>query len=267
MGGTRSAGTLGMWDQHALAAHRTAAKLLGKIKDEVFRYLPDHPGVTEYEVQQFVRERLRHYRLRTDRHPPIVAFGPSTAQVHYFPSHKTARRLHPNTPIMLDVWARLRQGFGGQARLNISKAPFADITWMGFYGPRVPAEVQKVFDLVIEARDRCVDFLRTRLLRGRVPTGKELNEVVRTCINRAGYGKQFLHSTGHVLGFTTPHGRGRNLNSGNRQPLLPNTGYTIEPGVYLEKKFGARSEINFYFTPAAKVVVTTSPQRALVQIQ
>ena len=61
----------------------------------------------------------------------------------------------------------------------------------------------------------------------------------------AGYGDQILHRTGHSLGETV-HGNGVNMDdyeTHDDRRLLPGTGFTIEPGVYLSD-FGVRSEIN-----------------------
>ena len=66
-------------------------------------------------------------------------------------------------------------------------------------------------------------------------------------LERAGYGKQILHRTGHSLGESV-HGNGVHLDdyeTHDDRRILPGTGFTIEPGLYFET-FGVRTEINMY---------------------
>jgi Xaa-Pro aminopeptidase len=254
------------WSAPEIERHRRAAALLTQTKDRVWQYLRAHPRVSEHEIEQFVQAEFKkndlvaHKPFRTQ----IVAFNSHTSVVHYFPPRRASARLRPGTLILLDIWGRLRK----------PRAPYADITWMAYYGEKVPREVQKVFRIILKARDACLVHLRHELARGKMPTGAEMDNVARTIITNAGYGKNFLHNTGHCIGFTSPHGKGVNLSRKFHRPLERHVGYTIEPGIYLEggfdkltaSKFGVRSEINFYITRRNKVVVTTPLQKKIAQI-
>ena len=66
-------------------------------------------------------------------------------------------------------------------------------------------------------------------------------------IDRAGFGAQFIHRTGHSLGEEV-HGNGVHMDdyeTHDDRRLIPGTGFTIEPGVYTER-FGVRTEINMF---------------------
>lgn len=243
------------WTKEQLQNHIKAAALLEKIKNETFQYLSQNPKITEYELQQFILKKFKENKLKPDKHPPIVAFGSSAAAPHYYPSRKS-RRLKPNTLVLIDIWARLTK----------RNAPFADITWMGFYGKRAPIKFTRAFKTVIRARNNCLKFIETQLRLGKMPTGKEVDQVACNILAKAGYKKNILHRTGHSIGFQGPHGREGHLSLKNEEPLLINIGYTIEPGLYLKREFGIRSEINFYINKSRQIVLTTPVQKKLIVI-
>jgi Xaa-Pro aminopeptidase len=83
-------------------------------------------------------------------------------------------------------------------------------------------------------------------------------------LERAGYGAQFIHRTGHSLG-TEVHGNGVHMDdyeTHDERRLIPGTGFTIEPGVYT-KEFGVRTEINM-IVQTRDAVVTGPVQTEIV---
>ena len=100
-------------------------------------------------------------------------------------------------------------------------------------------------------------------------TGADADRACRKVIEQNGFGAQFIHRTGHSLGRTV-HGPGANLDSLesiDTRPLIPDTGFTIEPGIYLPGKFGIRSEINVALSPDGGIEITTMPlQNRIVPI-
>ena len=256
------------WTNQELQSHLRAAKTLDQIKNRSFEFIRKNPNTTEYAVQKFIQRLFRENNLRLAEHSPIVAFGRNTSEVHHFSTSNT-QHLTSNTPILIDLWSRQ----------NKKSSPFADITWMGFYpskfssgkfrrvyGHKIPNEFQKIYDTVIKSRDACLNYLRTELKKGKIPTGAELDDVARNVIKKAGYGKNFTHSTGHSLGFISPHGKEAGLSFKNHKPLEINLGYTIEPGIYLKNKFGARTEIDFYISKSHRLIVTSPTQKRIVLV-
>lgn len=110
-------------------------------------------------------------------------------------------------------------------------------------------------------RELLVSGLRD-LLRGM----KQVDRASRDVIERAGYGAQFIHRTGHSLGEEV-HGNGVHMDDyethDERRPI-PGTGFTIEPGVYTSE-FGVRTEINMFIGPL-EAEVTGPLQTELVTL-
>ncbi|NTW22276.1 aminopeptidase P family protein [Candidatus Falkowbacteria bacterium] len=244
-----------MWNQEKITDHAQAARLLCQIKDSSFSLIASRRDVSEYEVQQHIVEQFVRNGLVTDRDSAIVAFDTNTSFVHYYPT-KECKQLEPESLIMIDLWARLDK----------DDAPFADITWMAYYGDSPASEIAAVYVLVIKARDAGLKLIRRNLKKGQMPTGKMVDDEVRKVIATAGYGDKFLHTTGHSLGFDSPHGKEFGLNWKSERPLIKNLAYTIEPGVYLENRFGVRSEIDFYIDDKLELIITTDVQKELVMI-
>lgn len=242
------------WDQRTINNHLKAAKRLEEVVFKSSAFIKKG-SATEYGVQQYILKLFKAKRMDHGGLMPIVAFGKNTSFVHYFPS-QYSRRLKNNTLILIDVFGKLKAG----------NSPFADITWMLHYGKNVGARVNKIFNLVLESRDLAVKCLKNSLLKGRIPTGADLDKIARNHLDKSGYAKNFLHSLGHPLGFSSPHGKEAGLRRSNFRPLKKNLGYTIEPGVYLKNNFGVRSEINFYINNRSRLVVTTKPQKKLIII-
>ena len=72
-----------------------------------------------------------------------------------------------------------------------------------------------------------------------------MDQAVREYIEGSGYGKYFVHRTGHSIGETV-HGNGANmdnLETKDEREIVPNSCFSVEPGVYLPE-FGVRSEVD-----------------------
>lgn len=240
---------------NSLKSHIKAAQLLGIIKNEVLHFIRANPGTSELEVQQFILERFKKYKLVNEVAKPIVAFLQNTSFVHYYPANKTNKKLKAESLILIDIWSRLKSG-----------GTYADLTWMAYYGKRVPAKIQRAFNTVLKARDKSLALIQKNIRRGILPTGKEIDSMARQFIENVGYRNKFRHGLGHELGTTSPHGRGSPISPRSRKRLKINMGYTIEPGVYFKNEFGIRSEVDFYITKRKKLIITTPIQRKLTII-
>ena len=242
-----------VWSKEDINNHISCCSVLDRIKTETFDFISKNKNTTERDVQLFILDKFKEHNLKTTSRP-IVAFNSSGEDFHYSPK-KNSRKLETNTLIMIDIWARF----------NKKRQPYSDITWMGYTGV-LSKEQSLVCNLVFLARDGCVNYLKKQLAKGRIPKGKELDSVTRKIIADKGYGKYFLHSTGHSIGYSSPHGIYGALRRTNNKPLFVNLGYTIEPGIYLKGKFGVRSEIDFYITKDLKLVLTTPVQKEVVKL-
>src|SRR4029079_10670234 len=114
-------------------------------------------------------------------------------------------------------------------------------------GSSVPDRYVKAFDAARDGRGAAVVLVKQATADGHELRGFEVDRVCRDVIERAGFGAQFIHRTGHSLG-TDVHGNGVHMDdfeTHDERRLIPGTGFTIEPGVYTPE-FGVRTEINMF---------------------
>jgi Xaa-Pro aminopeptidase len=111
----------------------------------------------------------------------------------------------------------------------------------------IPDAVKNVFEVVRDARKRGSQFVIDRVAHHTPLAGFEVDDAVRGHIAQKGYAEYFFHRTGHSIGANV-HGNGANmdnLESHDDRYIIPNSCFSIEPGVYLPE-FGIRSEVNVY---------------------
>lgn len=191
-------------------------------------------STNEFEIQKWILEALRRKDLSTDD-PPVVAVNANSANPHYGPSSATAAPIREGDFVLLDIWAKK----------NTPGAVYYDITWTGFIGRAPSDRMQEVFRTVRDARDAGSKFVAESLPAGKTIAGWQVDQAVRSHIAKAGFGDYFVHRTGHSIG-TEVHANGANMDDlevHDERRILPNTLFSIEPGVYLPE-FGVRSEIN-----------------------
>jgi Xaa-Pro aminopeptidase len=169
--------------------------------------------------------------------PPVVAAQENAGDPHYGPSEKKHRPIGDGEVVLLDLWGKLSQ----------PDAVYADITWVGFTAETVPDRYVEAFNAARDGRDAAVALVRDSVAKGRVLRGFEVDRACRAVVEKAGFGPQFVHRTGHSLG-TEVHGNGVHMDdfeTHDERRLIPGTGFTIEPGVY-SAAFGVRTEINMF---------------------
>ena len=203
---------------------------------EIGRNIREEKPITEYDIQQFIARRLDEEGMT--REDGIVAVNANAANPHYFPTKEATSPIKRGDFVLLDIVSKLRK----------PGAICTDQTWTGFVGDKAPEEYVRIFNIVREARDAATEFVRKNIREGKRIHGAEVDDVSRGVIKRAGYGEQFTHRTGHSIGEEC-HGNGVNIdNFETRDSRYITAGvlFSIEPGIYLEGKFGVRSEIDVY---------------------
>jgi Xaa-Pro aminopeptidase len=142
---------------------------------------------------------------------------------------------------------------------------YYDITWTGVVG--TPSDKQReVFEVVRDARNVGIQKVQQTLDAKKKIHGWEVDQVVREFIDSKGWGKYFIHRTGHSI-TSDIHGNGANLDNletKDDREILPNTCFSVEPGIYLPE-FGVRSEVNM-MVHGGKGEVTGRIQTELVLI-
>ncbi len=201
-------------------------------------------GTTEHQIQQWFMEAFSRENLVTDD-PPVVAVNANSANPHYAPSPENSAPIREGDFVLLDVWAKK----------NSSNAVYYDITWTGFVGKAASSRMREVFEVVRGARDAGVQKVKSAISEGRHIAGWEVDRATRDHINQAGFGQYFIHRTGHSIG-TEVHSNGANMDDleiHDERQILPNSCFSIEPGIYLPE-FGVRSEVNMMVLPKAAEV-------------
>jgi Xaa-Pro dipeptidase len=247
------------WTPAQLATHMRASDALYRIKDRAFdrarQALTGGERFTEYDLQQQMVRWFDEEGLVSDS-APDVALGANAGNPHYLPSREHAAVMAPDTVLLLDLWGKTKD----------PGAVFADITWVGFTGSRVPDEATRAFDAIVRARDAAVALVEEAAMTGRELHGWEVDRAARGVLEQSGYGDHILHRTGHSLGESV-HGNGVHLDdyeTHDDRRILPGTGFTIEPGLYFDT-FGVRTEINV-FRGDRDVAVSGPRQMALVTL-
>jgi Xaa-Pro aminopeptidase len=228
------------WSPAALEMHLEAGRLIDDIIalafQEIGKCVRRDSQTDEHAIQQFILERFRQCNLITDK-GPIVAAGRNSGNPHYLPERDCSAPIRREDFVLLDVWGKL----------NRPGAVYYDVTWTGFVGERAPEAVQEIFEIVRTARDGAFDTVRRAVAQGRALRGWEVDRAARGVVERSGYGDRFVHRTGHSIGEDV-HGNGANmddLETHDERQVIPHTGFSIEPGIYLPQ-FGVRSEINVF---------------------
>ncbi len=247
-------------DERGYRGHIEAGRRVHAAKDEAFdeirKALRAGRAISEYDVQQRILSAFQRDGLTCDGHPPMVGVNDHAADPHFECREEGAREIRRGDAVLIDLWARL----------DMPGSIYHDITWCGFAGSEPPAEYRAIFALVCRARDAAVDFIRARLASPQGCRGWEVDDACRAVIAAGGYGDRFLHRTGHSIG-NTVHGNGANmdnLETHDDRRLIPGLCFSIEPGIYMEGRVAARSEVNVFITASGEVEVTGPAQRELV---
>jgi Xaa-Pro aminopeptidase len=248
------------WSQEQLEGHRRANVHLHRIVLEAFNRVADAlrrgDQIDEYAVQRFILDSFEQAGLWAEA-DPIVGVNAHSADPHYQPGPDHSSPIRKGDFLLIDLWAKEKA----------SGSVYADITWCGVCAPAPADKQQEIFGIVAGARDAAWELVRSRF-PGQTVRGFEVDDAAREVIRNAGYGERFIHRTGHSIGISD-HGQGANmdnLETHDTRQLLPMTGFSIEPGIYLTGDFGVRLEINVALTEEGAEITGAEPQRELLRL-
>jgi Xaa-Pro dipeptidase len=247
------------WSQAQLEQHLEAGRRVDRVRREAFELigakLRASGHVTEWDIQQFIASRFREEGLFAD-HDPDVAVNANASNPHYAPKQHSSSVIKSDDIVLIDMWAKLDQ----------ADAVYYDITWMGFCGRQPPSAMERVFNVVREARDRAIQCVERAVASKRELRGYEVDDAARAYIRDEGFADYFFHRTGHSIG-PEIHGTGANmdnLETHDERKVIPGTCFSVEPGIYLPE-FGVRSEVNVYVDEGS-ARVTGEKQESIVLI-
>jgi Xaa-Pro aminopeptidase len=238
------------WDDGQIAMHLEAARHTDSAYSVAWQFIADKVRgggqASEVEVQSLI---MRHFRDNgmTTYHPPIVAVNEHSGDPHFDTSPATDWPIKKGDFVLIDLWAKLDR----------PRSVYSDLTRVGFVGEVVPDKYERIFQIVAGARDAAIAAVSEAFAKRHPIAGGKVDDAARQVIEQAGYGPKFIHRTGHSIGQEV-HGNGANmdnLETHEERLLLPQTCFSIEPGIYLDD-FGVRSEVNVLIDAEAKVHVT-----------
>jgi Xaa-Pro aminopeptidase len=240
----RIAVTDSMWAVHLLGARRArsdaefvpGSNVLGKLRsikdaeelellsraargaDEAFRQLIDTrlEGLREEEVALLLGSLLTQVGHESVSFT-IVGSGPNGASPHHEPGGRTIRA---GDPVVLDFGGRI----GGYCS-DLSRTVCVGDPPRGF---------QEVYDVVREAQEAAFQAVHPGV------AARDVDDVARRVIEGAGFGERFIHRTGHGIGLEEHEPPW--IASDNDQPVEVGMTFSIEPGIYLDDRFGVRIE-------------------------
>lgn len=226
------------WTEDQIRSHFAARDSIDSIMAAVFPEIGQRSrrgGTTEFQIQQWLMEAFRRESLVAAA-PPIVAVNQNSSNPHYVPTADHSARIGDGDFVLLDIWGKK----------NTPGAVYYDISWTGFVGPSsVPDRIREIFGIVARSRDAGVEKVRTTIAAGKKLCGWEVDKAARDVLAAAGYAQYLNNRVGHSIG-TEVHGNGANMDnfeSRDDREVIPNTCFSIEPGIYLPE-FGLRSEVN-----------------------
>ena len=239
-----------VWTDEQLASHLRAAEVVAQVARDAMEEAKSARArgtmLHEHELRDWIVSRFERAGLET-HDAPIVAAGANAANPHYEPSPKRPRVIQEGELLLIDLWARERNGV------------WADQTWMGSVGTP-SARAVEVWEAVRDARDAAIALLRERGTNGGL-RGGDLDVAARRVIIDRGLGEYFVHRTGHSIDPRDLHGSGPHIDdfeTREERLLLPGVGFSIEPGVYLPGELGVRSEVNAFVGERG---VTITPEK------
>jgi Xaa-Pro aminopeptidase len=156
----------------------------------------------------------------------IVGSGPNGASPHHSLSDRV---IGAGDSVVIDIGGTTAEGY------------CSDSTRTYVVGGDPAADVTAYYDVLLEAQRAQCDYAKPGV------SAESVDRIGRTIITDAGYGDNFFHRTGHGIGLETheePY-----IVEGNSRTLEPGMAFSIEPGIYLPGRHGARIE---------DIVVTTS---------
>ncbi len=251
-----------------IATHYAAQERLDRVLAAGWKLITDRtrPGdhTSEFEVVSFLLQAMEREGLWTD-HGPNCSVGPNSADSHYEATESRTSPIFRGDFVLIDIWAKLSEPH--DHRVARPDAVWYDITWTGVVGREPTDRERHIFTTVRTARDAAIATVEQAYAANRPIPGWEADDAARNVIRSAGLEEFFTHRTGHNIA-TELHGNGAhldNLETHDERLLLPNTCFSVEPGIYFPGEFGVRSEVNMITRPG-KAVVTGPRQSDLLRI-
>jgi Xaa-Pro aminopeptidase len=175
----------------------------------------------EYQLQAVMEYVFRRDGAKRTGFSSIVGSGPNSCVLHY---RDSTRRMEEGDLVVVDVGAEVQYYT-------------ADVTRTFPVSGKFTPRQREIYEIVLQAQEEAIAAVRPGSTMG------EVHRKARQVIDKAGYGRYFLHSTSHWLGMDVHDVGGR----GGK--LEPGMILTVEPGIYIpEERIGVRIEDDLLVT-------------------
>jgi Xaa-Pro aminopeptidase len=199
-----------------VAGLRRAGAAIDAVHNRMGEWL--RPGRTEAEVGRDIAQAITdagHVHVNF----VIVASGPNGASPHH---HTSDRVIEAGDPVVVDIGGTMRDGY------------CSDCTRTYVAGDAPDEEFARYYAILLDAQKQSCESVRPGV------TAQSVDAAARDVIAAGGYGDYFVHRTGHGIGLQEhedPY-----IVAGNETVLEPGMCFSIEPGIYLPGRHGARIE-------------------------
>lgn len=190
------------------------------------------PGMTELDIHFKIEEEFAKRHV-VQSFKTIVASGPNSANPHHISGN---RKIQQNDIVLIDMGC-------------IYKGYCSDLTRTFFIGKQNNQQT-KIWNIVKLAHDKALTNVKQNI------KASDIDLFAREEIKKEGYGKNFIHTTGHGVGLNIHEAP--SVSSKSKDILKESMVITIEPGIYLDKKFGVRIEDTVLVTKKGYKVLTTA---------
>lgn len=187
-----------------------------RIACQVMRDLKLVPGTKETDAARWIKSQFKKYGA-TSAFKIIVGSGSRSALPHCFATDKIMKK---GELVIVDFGATV-QGFR------------SDITRTFILG-QPTAKQKKIYRILAEAQQAALRAVKAGV------SCKSVDLAARGYIEKQGYGKYFIHTTGH--GIRTRVHQGPKISRRNNHLLKVGQVVTIEPGIYIKGFGGVRIE-------------------------
>ena len=199
------------------------------------------PGFEEFQLQSVIEHVYEMEGAQFLGFSTILAWGPNTTVLHY---GRNDQSIQDSGLVLIDT---------GAAWQHYS----ADVTRTFPVSGSFSARERELYELVLKAADAAIDEVRVG-----ADYWNDVHMTAKTILDEAGYGKYFIHGTGHFLGLDVHDAGNSSL------PMKEGVVITVEPGIYIpEEGIGIRIEDDVLVTKDGPVVLSRHIPRTVQEIE
>ena len=205
-----------------------------RIAEAILERLVFRAGESELDVAFRIESLLKGFGAKP-AFKTIVASGPRSAKPH---GYATNKKIKKGEPVMIDFGA-LYHGW----RSDITRT---------FLPEKPTAKQRKIYGIIKQAQARAIKAVKAGV------TCRSVDLAARDYIKEKGYGKYFIHTTGHGVGHKVHEPP--KISFRNRHKLKIGQVITIEPGIYIKGWGGVRIEDMVLVTRTGGRLLTAVPK-------